>query len=359
MVRAFAMADITQRKQAEQSLRESEQRLLAVVNTAVDAIITIDRKGAIQSFNPAAERMFGYLCQEVIGRNVSILMPAPYCDEHDRYMSNYFQTGKPKIIGIGREVVARRKDGSIFPIDLAVSEIDQLGLFTGLIRDISERKELQKQVLEIAVEEQRRIGQDLHDGIGQELTGLAMIAEGLVEAITAYATRFPKEDCFRLWRDIAKKISDGLGQALANVRQLSSGLVPVDVDAEGLMAALSQLAATINQYQNISCAFECAERVEVHDNFAATHLYRIAQEAISNALKHAKPTQIRVALSDHAGPILLEVEDNGVGMQDIGSCRKGTGMRIMEYRAGLIGATLKWESAQGGGTRVVCSLFPT
>jgi PAS domain S-box-containing protein len=134
--------DITERKQAEEALRDREALLRAIVNTAVDGIITIDEQGIVQSYNPAAERLFGYTAQEVIGHNVAMLMPSPYREEHDTYLANYLRTGQAKIIGIGREVLGQRKDGSVFPIELAVSEV-HLGnqrMFAGIVHDVTERK---------------------------------------------------------------------------------------------------------------------------------------------------------------------------------------------------------------------------
>ena len=134
---------IIERKQAEGALRESEARIRSVLNTTVDGIITIDERGVVETFNPAAERIFGYQATEVIGQNINRLMPKPFHSQHDGYISNYLRTGKAKIIGIGREVVGRRKDGTTFPMDLAVSEV-RLGdrrLFTGIVRDITKRKQ--------------------------------------------------------------------------------------------------------------------------------------------------------------------------------------------------------------------------
>src|SRR5205823_2827988 len=140
---------------------------------------TIDHMGKVASFNPAAQRLFGYTANEVIGRNVSTLMPQPYRREHDAYLSRYKDTGKKQIIGIGREVIAQRKDGTTFPIELAVGEqqVDGQVIFTGFIRDITERKRLEAEVLEIAEREQQRIGQDLHDSLGQLLTGVAFLVK--------------------------------------------------------------------------------------------------------------------------------------------------------------------------------------
>jgi PAS domain S-box-containing protein len=140
--------NITERKKAEQALRESETRAKAVLNNAVDGIITIDKKGTIHSFNPAAERLFGYKPSEIIGTNIKFLMPEPFQSEHDQYLKNYLETGVSKIIGIGREVIGLRKDSSTFPMDLGVSEmcLDETRIFTGIVRDITERKNLERKL---------------------------------------------------------------------------------------------------------------------------------------------------------------------------------------------------------------------
>jgi PAS domain S-box-containing protein len=137
---------------AGQALRERESRIRAILDTTVDAIITIDAQGIIESFNLAAERIFGYAAAEVLGQEVSLLMPSPYHEEHHGYLARYLRTGEKRIIGIGREVVGRRKDGTTFPMDLAVSEV-RLGdrcLFTGIVRDITERKRAEEDRLRLA-----------------------------------------------------------------------------------------------------------------------------------------------------------------------------------------------------------------
>jgi PAS domain S-box-containing protein len=142
--------DITDRKRAEEELRQAEERMRSVVNHVIDGIITIDERGLIESFNPAAEQLFGYARAEVIGQNVKMLMPEPYHSEHDHYIRSYVTTGQAKIIGIGREVVGRRKDGSAFPMELAVSafHIGPRRYFTGIVRDITERKRVMEALRE-------------------------------------------------------------------------------------------------------------------------------------------------------------------------------------------------------------------
>ena len=133
-------------EKSKQALAGSEERLRGILDTAAESIITIDQDGVIESFNQAAEQMFGYQKEEVIGQKVEILMPSPYSEEHQSYLNRYRNTHKARIIGIGREVIAKRKDGSIFPIHLAVSEVKHLGVYTGIIRDLTDQKQQEEAI---------------------------------------------------------------------------------------------------------------------------------------------------------------------------------------------------------------------
>jgi len=353
--------DITDRKRAEEELRSSEERfrqmadhardrearLAAILNTAPDAIITIDVHGSIQTVNAAAERMFGYAAAEMIGQNVTLLMPAPYRDEHDRYLARYVQTGEKQIIGIGREVEGRRKDGSTFPVDLAVSEVGHLKLFAGLLRDISRRKELEREVVEIASLEQRRIGDDLHDSVSQELTALNMLAGDLAETLRSDPSNASP---------LVERLVQGLQRGQQELRAVMRGLLPVSVDAEGLMAALSDLANRTRLNDKVMCVFDCPEPVLVEDNLIATHVYLIAQEAVRNAVKHARCQNIHISVeSDHL--LVLRVEDDGIGIPAQPAAKHGgLGLRIMRNRAAIIRATLTIEPMEPVGTVVTCAL---
>lgn len=361
--------DITARKRSDEELRQSEERMRAVLNTAFDAIILIDQSGRIVSANPATERLFGYANDELLGQNVSMLMPPPYRGDHDSYIAHYLQTGEARIIGSGREVVALRKDGSTFPIDLAVSQVDHTGLFAGIIRDISLRKELQKQVLKIAEDEQRRIGQELHDGTGQELTGLSLFAGTLVDILNRAPEKVPTSqhdwiitaaNLSRL-RETATRLSSNLVIANQHVQQLCHGIMPVQVEVEGLRSALEQLASTTNELQQISCRFKSFSSIAVANNTVATHLYRIAQEAVNNALKHSRATEIEISLLTSHGDLVLKVTDNGVGFDPTALTRPtepgrahGFGLEIMNYRAGIIGGQLHISRRDAGGMLVRC-----
>jgi PAS domain S-box-containing protein len=342
--------DITQRKQMERALRESEARARGILDTAVDAIITIDSFGIIESFNKAAEQLFGYRPAEVIGQNVRCLMPEPYRGQHDGYIRNYLQTGQARIIGIGREVVALRKDGTSFPADLAVSEVrlgDRRRLFTGIVRDVSERKRLEQEILEISDREKRRIGQDLHDSLGQLLTGIGFKSKSLENKLAAKAEGGPEAEG-------ARQIAALVRQAISQARGLARGLQPVDPKPTGLMSALQELSISIQDLFRVSCVFNCPHPVEVNDPAAATHLYRIAQEACHNAMKHGQAGQIIIELLRTNDHVTLSVRDDGAGFSQLPSASKGMGLQIMRYRAAMLGGSIAIRPNEPRGCMITC-----
>lgn len=364
------VTDVSTQLKTLDALKQSEERIRTILKTASDAIITIDNRGVIDSVNRSTELIFGYENSELVGQNVSILMPEPFCREHDSYIHRFLATGEPRIIGTGREVICRRKNGTTFPADLAVSQVDHLGLFTGILRDVSSRKEMQKHILEIAANEQRRIGLELHDGTQQELTGLSLFASTLLDCIkSANPTnsaetstwQFDAANYARL-RDTATLLAKRLVETNEHVRDLAHGIMPVQIDAEGLRSALVELAHTVNSNLNIDCTFECVGELSVPNNTVATHLYRIAQEAINNAIRHSSATKIDIILSLRSDRIVLEVSDNGSGfdsklVQTDGVSARSMGMRTMHYRANLIGGRVQFLRGIKGGTVMNCEIL--
>jgi signal transduction histidine kinase len=242
-------------------------------------------------------------------------------------------------------VPARRKDGSIFPTDLAVSEIPHLGLFTGIHRDLSDRKRLEREVIEVASLEQRRIGQDLHDSVAQELTALNLLAKDLAETIQSDPSKAGQ---------LVERMAQGLQRSQRELRAVLRGLLPVAVDSDGLMAALADLAERTQREENVICTLDCPEPVVVDDHLMATHLYLIAQEAVHNAIKHGRPRNIRINLRSNE-LLALRVQDDGLGMFPAPT-KRGLGLHIMRNRAAVIGADLSIQPAKPTGTVITCLL---
>lgn len=341
-------ADITERKRMEEALRENEQRMRAIVETAVEGIITIDERGLVESVNPAACRMFGYGPDEIVGRNVSLLMPSPHRDQHDDYLANYLRTGEARIIGIGRELEGQRKNGTVFPMELSVSEI-RLGdrrLFTGLIRDISERRELEQAVVTASEQERTRIARELHDGLGQQIGGLLFLTNGLHRDLQT--ANFPQAET-------VGELCAELGAALTQARRLAHDLYAVSPTPEGLVEALENLAERVNADRRVECGFAGEKSVRVQNPAAASHLYRIAQEATHNALKHSQATRIDLELRCVSAGLELRVRDNGVGFP-AEQATHGLGLRTMEQRARLVGGRLRVHPHPSGGVEVLCAV---
>lgn len=364
--------DLTERKLAETSLRESQERTLAIVNTASEAIISIGYNGIIDSVNHATESMFGYTAEELVGHDVCILMSLPFPRESDGYMQRIFNTCEPRFIGVGREVVCKRNNGSVFPADLALSQIESFGLFTCVLRDVSNERELQKHILEIAADEQRRIGYDLHDGTQQELTGLTLYASALLESLQNASHIEAERESASVWQieeadyqrleESASLLSKRLVEAHQHVRDLAHGIMPVQIDAEGLRSALSELANLMSSNEKISCRFECMGNLTILNNTTATHLYRIAQEAISNSLRHGSASKIQISLYQEDERITLEICDNGSSAEAIMSdenaaVSRGMGLRTMKYRASMIGGIIQFEPRPEGGILVRCTIL--
>lgn len=334
----------------EQKLRESEARARSILRTTVDAIITIDNRGSVRTFNKAAEDLFQYKSSEVIGENVKMLMPQPYRREHDDYIDNYHRTGHRKIIGIGREVTGKRKDGSTFPMYLAVSEVNVNNhrLYTGIIRDISEQRRLEQEVLRVSEHERHRIGQDLHDGLGQMLTGITLINKNIAASL---------RDEDHPLTDEVDEITDLLKEADEYARGLSRNLVPVELDSSGLVAALQRLATNAERLFNIECELKNTLNIQFDDPTSLTHLFRIVQEATSNAVKHGNASKVQVDMQANDTQLTVKIEDNGTGFGPDWDQNKGLGVRIMKFRSRLIGANLEISDSSLGGAAIIVILL--
>jgi signal transduction histidine kinase len=220
-----------------------------------------------------------------------------------------------------------------------------------LTQEIGERERLEKEILEIGEQERRRIGRDLHDSLCQHLTGTALAGQVLEEKLAAKSLTEASD---------ANKVVELVENGITMARDLARGIYPVEVDAEGLMAAFQEFAANTSKWSKTSCVFECdTPPVLVHEANTASHLYRIGQEAVLNAIRHGKAGRIVISLSDRAGRLSLSVEDDGIGLPENWRQGAGLGTRIMAHRAAMIGADFSIEPNPTGGTFVKCSFSGT
>jgi PAS domain S-box-containing protein len=332
------------------ALQASEQRAAAIVETAVNAIITIDENCIIETTNSATERLFGYTRDEMVGNNIMMLMPSPFRERHDSYVKHYMRTGEKRIIGIGREALAMRKDGSVFPIDLSVGEAvlpSGRRIFTGIIRDLTDRKALEDKIFHISEEERTRIGRDLHDDLCQRLAAIGCLAKVAQKKLAQAGC--PESESM-------EEIVRMLGEANTRARETAHGLMPVVHDSGGLMDALKDLAESTARAFEIQCDFRFDNPVKVQDTKTALQLFRVAQEAVSNAVKHSQASRVEIHLARQNGNIVLTVRDNGIGIPDKASKGTGMGLLTMSHRAQMMGGTVSFSPRPQGGTQVTCSV---
>jgi PAS domain S-box-containing protein len=457
------------RIQSEQALRRSHQQLAGILESAMDAIISVDVNRKIALFNRAAEKMFQCSASDAIGDTLNRFIPERFRSAHDGHIRRFGETGETnRKMGKLGTVYGLRANGEEFPIEASISQMESAGqkLYTVIVRDITrrvreeemlrrqvellhlshdaifvwnavsgiefwsegaaqlygyepdevrgllpeslfernfptpwleikaelqehalwegelhrqtksnsevfvscrlqlvsetgtarviletdrditERRRLEQELLEASSAEQRRIGQDLHDGLCQYLAGIEFRVSALMDQL-AESPEIQREIA-----NIGGLIRDGARQA----RMLSRGLSPVSLEVGGLISALKELTENTARLFNKTCHFECPLPVSIHDNRVATHLYRIAQEAISNAARHGHARTIVVALDKTADEVTLRITDDGGGLPPAAARPDGMGLRIMKYRAEMLGALLTIDTTKGSGTSVVCTL---
>lgn len=347
-----AMMDINERRLAEIALAEREGRLTAIMRYAAEAMIVIDKHGLISDNNTAAEKIFGYDQDELHGLNISLLIPINLRKRQrltiDAYLPNYLS----HILNQRREFTGRRKDGSSFSMEITVAEIAEFGLFVGIVRDLTEQRLLEHEITNISTWEQERTGRELHDGLGQRLTGLTMLATRVSNNLQPL--QLPENK-------LVTEIVSQLKEAAEEVTRISHGLAPISIRPDGLVDALANLVEPFREGGDLTCNFQGEPCINITNATVANQLYRIAQESFNNALKYARANNITLSLSALENGIELCIEDDGIGfdMQEL-MRRDGFGIRIMHYRAHSVGATLSIETAQGKGTHICCQyqVFP-
>ncbi|HYE33648.1 MAG TPA: PAS domain S-box protein [Methylomirabilota bacterium] len=379
------------------ALAESEQRMRAILQTAVEGIITIDDRGRMLMVNPAAERLFGYSEQELLGRNVSILMPAPYRQDHDGYMENYHRTGQRRIIGIGREVTGQRKDGSVFPMDLAVSEVllPDKRLYTGFVRDISERKQAEAKLAELArtlADKNKELetivyvaSHDLRSplvniqGFTRELTQACGEVRKLLERC-----QVPQADQQQLKLILEQEVPEALEFIEAGVTKMDAllagflrfsrlgraaiNIAPVNMDVllggvtKSMEHQVRQAGAKVTVTPLPPCLGDAVQVTQVFSNL------------LDNALKYAKPGEpprIEVTGREENGFSIYTVADNGIGialehqhkifeifhrLNPRGSPGEGLGLTITQRALERMNGRIAVDSVPGAGSTFTVTL---
>lgn len=344
---SFAVfTDITSRKMAEEALRLSEEKFAKAFRSSPDAVaITTLKEGRFIEVNEGFLRITGYDRSEVIDHtSIEIgLWPSP---EYRRdIMAQVVEKGGIKDL----EVDFRVKSGEVRKIVYAAEHIELQGEphIISVFADVTQQRLLEREILDIGERERQKIGQDLHDDLQQHLIGieaLALLLENRLEQKS-------KPDS-----GLAREMVALIREAIAKTRTISRGLSPVYIDEGALFTAIRDLAKQMESIFGIAFRLDVSKTVQVKDNTAAVHIFRIIQEAVNNAIRHGKARHVSITLKPKKGIITLTIADDGTGLPDEMELKKGLGLSIMRHRARMIGADLVIKKNPKGGTSVVCQL---
>jgi PAS domain S-box-containing protein len=334
--------DITERKQAEMALRESEARYRAVVETAADGFWMLDGDGRILATNNAYARRSGYSREQLLTMSIADVEADEDTAVVRRHMDHVRHLGSDTF-----ETHHRASNGDVWPVEVHTSYWESGGeYYFAFLHDMSERMALERSIIEASTAEQERIGRDIHDGLGQQLTGLSILAKAEEQRLR----RAGEEQA----ADAVAMLGEHTEAALHQARAMARGLRPVEVAPDGLAYALANLAKQVTTTGGVNCRFLGLADLAVEDEVVAMHLFRIAQEAAQNALKHAQATHIEVDLRRVPEGLLLMVRDDGRGIDPGVEHGDKMGLKIMRYRANILGGRLTIDSAPHSGTLVCC-----
>ena len=313
-----------------------------MIESMLEGVAVINEAGVIEITNPAFDRLFGYGRGELIGWEMAKLAGGTFA-QRERWQARSSSTS------MTLEFDAHRHDGSLFAAAGVLAKFEVGGRNQNLLvlQDVSERKQLERAILQAVNREQYRIGNDLHDGLGQELTGIALMLRGVAGRLTSeYPAILPEVE------GITRLVSN----AIENTRALARGLSPVNLERGGLKDALEGLSMHANDLYGVQVVFSHRLQASARPLGAelANHLYRIAQEAVRNAAKHGKARTIRLHLTTARAKVSLAITDDGIGLPEQAMDATGMGLRIMRYRARMLGGEVQFERVEPTGTRVIC-----
>lgn len=324
-----------------------------MIESMLEGVAVINEDGVIEITNPAFDTLFGYGRGELIGREMSSLADRPLEQRGRRQPGAASGSPAGTLAGTragstNLEFDGRHRSGKHFSAAGLLSKFEVAGRNHRLVvlQDVSERKQLERAILQAVNREQYRIGNDLHDGLGQELTGIALMLRGLAGRVTGEYPPIQPE---------IESITRLVSNAIESTRALARGLSPVNLERGGLQDALESLAMHASELYGVPTVF--THRVPANRPLnaeLANHLYRIAQEAVRNAVRHGHARSIRLHLSAARAKVRLAITDDGVGMPPGAMDATGMGLKIMCYRARILGGEVSFEPAEPTGTRVVC-----
>jgi PAS domain S-box-containing protein len=359
----FAMSAEARAARARAETDEAQARLAAVIDSAMDAIVSVDEEQHIALFNRAAEKVFGYSQGEALGMPLENLLPSRYRAAHRAHIERFGQTGTTtRLMGDATVLWGLRASGEEFPIEASISHLNEHGrhFYTVILRDVTLRKqyedrllrqqgelrELSAQVLEAREEEKTRIARELHDELGQLLSALKMDLAWLHERLPAAGPEALAK---------AEQMSALLDETVGSVRRIASDLRPLMLDDLGFLEAAGWLIEDFSRRSGVQCRFDSPTEAELADleRGVATTLYRALQESLTNIARHAQATNAWIMLGADREALRLEIEDDGRGIdaEDLAKLRS-LGLRGMRERVQYVGGSLEIGRAPRGGTRI-------
>ena len=336
-----------ERRQAQTQLEGQRLLLATLINSLPEIIYAVDTDNCLTIANRALLETLNKKREDVLGRRLSELWAEESVIDMEAQAAITMRTGRPLT---DQERAWISPDGTVRWFTFTHVPLRDHGVISGLVctvREVTSRRALEQEILEISNREQRRLGSDLHDGLGQELTGLSLLLKGLEVQLSREAPQYTPQ---------VLKINDLLARAIQSTRSLARGLAPVNLERGGLPEALKHLVARCSDMYSLDCSFtNGVQKLPDLEEGAATHLYRIAQEATTNAARYARAKSIAIDLRTAGRKLQLSIADDGIGLSaGLSQGRPGMGLKIMEYRARMLGGTINFEEPNPG-TRIVLS----